>query len=250
MTDTLSPEAIAYMVEWKRSGNEPRSVEEVCREREELIDFVDSKEGGLVPWYCQMSPVGLTVVAQAERIEELESDVELVGVWFGCSEKEVACLVSDIHAGNDPSVPSRLRQLEGMLERSRDREGKLEETIATHVERIAAAHAYCMQVSVPEGEYIGGRFLTHLPLKPEERPEFLAPNPTYLSDTIIELLEGRELEKDKPPEADSVRIAKLEAALKQANETVLHLSEQQAMPDPSVDAELETMCVNLKELGL
>lgn len=64
MTDTLSPEAIAYIVAWKQSGNEPRPLEDVwavgC-----CIEHVDIDTE-------RLSLAGLTIAAQAEEIARLK----------------------------------------------------------------------------------------------------------------------------------------------------------------------------------
>jgi hypothetical protein len=106
----MTPEEIEYVREWAASGNEPRfavDVEGVLPK--ELWKMLNRDEDSL----CELSPVGITIAAQAERTRELEMTVgdldaelddvrhslgELEAFRFAVAEKTGVMHLADGHA--------------------------------------------------------------------------------------------------------------------------------------------------------
>jgi len=70
----MKPETIEHVREWAASGNEPRFAVDVDGVLpEELWKMLDKDEDSL----CELTPLSLTIAAQAERIRELEGAVTI-----------------------------------------------------------------------------------------------------------------------------------------------------------------------------
>lgn len=69
LMNNLSPETIAYIVEWAESGNEPRQDSELAKWCCAFIGTYARPE-----W--RLSPAGFTIAAQAKRIRELEEKLD------------------------------------------------------------------------------------------------------------------------------------------------------------------------------
>jgi len=107
----MKPEEIEYVREWVASGNEPRFavyVEDVLPW--ELWRMLDKDEDSL----CELSPIGIAIAAQAERICELELAQDELQSKYTATQK--ACGIS----GNvSVDRARRIRELEAETTRLR-----------------------------------------------------------------------------------------------------------------------------------
>jgi len=122
----MTPDEIEYIREWAASGNEPRfavDVEGVLSD--ELWKMLDMDEDTL----CELSPLGLTIAAQAERIRELEA------FRFDVARETGVMHEADGHAPQPGPYESILEHVAlGMAARGREAEFAHEKHVAS--ERI------------------------------------------------------------------------------------------------------------------
>lgn len=66
MTDALTPAGLKYIREWAASGNEERRTSDVP---DNVVAFAvqDSTDS---PWWCYLSPAGLTIARLADAFEQ------------------------------------------------------------------------------------------------------------------------------------------------------------------------------------
>lgn len=71
MTDPLSPETIAYIVEWWESGNEPRDLYDVVERLMYPITHEVCVYAGTSRKLVQLNPAGITIARLARALDQM-----------------------------------------------------------------------------------------------------------------------------------------------------------------------------------